>query len=251
MRVLLALAAVAGLAVTGEASGPRNDLWGEILRARVTPAGEVAYRTIARVDRDRLAEYLASLAAADLGRMSADETVAFWINAHNAMVVFGVIHGGNPETLAGRARLYHWFQLELAGARRTLDGIAILLETHAAADPRIHFALCIGTRGSPPLAVEPYDADRLDSALAAAGRRFVNDSTRNRLDLVGRRVELSPVFAWHEADFTRSAGSLPAFVGRLAVHPKAALILRRPEVSASFREFDWRLNAAPGEHPFE
>lgn len=251
MKALLAVSALVFLALTSEASEPRNDLWKAILRARVNASGEVAYRTLSKFDRERLAEYLASLATVDPWKLDRDETIAFWINAYNAMVVFGVIHGGNPETLAGRAQLYHWFQLELAGSRRTVDGIASLLERFAAVDPRIHFALCNATRGSPSLAPDPYGAEDLDADLAEAARRFVNDSTKNRVDLARRKVELSRVFVWHQPDFERTSGSLPAFVGHLVTHPKAGSILRRPEMSTGFLEFDWRLNAAEGERPFE
>ncbi|MGH7857938.1 MAG: DUF547 domain-containing protein [Candidatus Binatia bacterium] len=250
MKALFVFAALACLAVTSEASEPRNDLWEAILRARVNESGEVAYRTLSKLDGERLAEYLASLATVDPWKLDRDQAIAFWINAYNAMVVFGVIHGGNPETLAGRAQLYHWFQLELAGSRRTVDGIAGLLERFAAVDPRIHFALCNATRGGPSLAAKPYVAEDLDASLADAARRFVNDPAKNRVDLARRRVDLSRLFVWHQPDFERTGGSLPGFVGDLVKHPKAGSILRRPEMSTGFLEFDWRLNAAEGERPF-
>jgi hypothetical protein len=232
-----------------EAAGPRTELWAGILDRRVNADGEVAYRALAAFDTARLADYVASLAAADLSEMDREERVALWINAYNAGVVAAILEGGDPETLAGRARLYHWFELEVAGRTVTLDDIDHELRGYAAADPRIYFALSNGTRGAPPLVSEPYRAPQLEAQLERAARRFLRDPRWNRVDVPARRAELSEILSWYESDFERDGGSVLGFVARFAEHPKVAAILRRPEMTASYRRFEWSLNAAPGEHP--
>lgn len=229
---------------------PLDDLWGEVLRARVNMDGEVAYRSIATWDRERLTRYVTSLRAVEPGEMSRDDALAFWINAYNALVVFAVIHGESPETVESRARLYHWFPVEIAGASRTLDEIHAILARYAAGDPRIHFVLCNGGRSAPRLAAEPLEGKRLDAQLAAAARRFVTDEARNRFDAVKGRAEVSSLFDWYRGDFERTGGSLTAWLAKRVSQRDAARLLSDGKMEVSFLAFDWTLNAASKERPF-
>ena len=49
--------------------------------------------------------------------------MTFWINAYHALVIAAVVHGERPETVAERARMFHWFGQRIAGVRRTLDDV--------------------------------------------------------------------------------------------------------------------------------
>jgi hypothetical protein len=158
-----------------------------------------------------------------------------------------VVHGESPETTSGRARMYHWFGQTLAGKRRTLDDVRVILDHYASADPRIHLAICNGTRGAPPLPREPYTPERLDTQLAAAARRFVNDPERNGAG--PERVELSRIFAWYGDDFERASGSIAAFLQPLAAREDLRAALAAHVLQIHYVPFDWRLNAAPAELP--
>lgn len=225
------------------------DPWEEILLARVDHAGDVAYRTLAHFDGERLERTMARIADARPDAADPDSVIAFWINAYNASVVLAVVEGESPETVEGRARMFQAFRVKVAGASRTLDEIEDVIERFARADPRIHFALCNAARGAPSLARRPYRGDRLDAALAHAVRDFVNDARKNRFDAAARAAALSPIFDWYRKDFERDAGSVTDYVLPLVVDPAVAAMLGRREVSPSFLPFDWTLNAAPGERP--
>jgi hypothetical protein len=226
-----------------------EDAWARILHARVRERGEVAYRSLARDDAALLQEALRNFAATVPKTLEHDAAVAFWINAYHAMVIAAVLHGESPETVSSRARMYHWFGQKIAGARRTLDELRAILNDYASADPRIHLAISNGARGSPALAAEPYTAERLDTQLAAAARRFVNDPDRYRADSANGRIELSRLFAWYRTDFEHEAGSLVEFLRPLATRDDLLEVLEVPELKVRYRPFDWRLNAAPGEQP--
>lgn len=232
---------------SAETSHP-NELWGRVLEGRVSGDGEVSYRELAG-DSKGLSRVLAAMARASPETMKRDETVAFWINAHNAMAIHAVLDGVDPETPSGRLRLYRWHRLEIAGNRRTLEDVLEEIAPFGSADPRIYFALSNATRGGPMLSPEAYRADTLDAALARAVRRFVRDPERNRVDLPARRLELSRVFAWHRDAFERAGGSLAGYFSLYVDDPKVAAILLRPEVTTVFRDFDWALNAAADERP--
>jgi hypothetical protein len=165
------------------------------------------------------------------------------------MVVFAVIHGERTEPFDKRSRMFHWFRTEIAGARRTLDDIEEILARYAATDPRIHFALCNGTRSAPRLALQPYRADDLDAALASTVRDFVNDTQKNRFVPERQRADVSRIFAWHRVDFERAGGSIAAYLRTFVREPGADALLDEADVTIGFLEYDWTLNAAPKEMP--
>ena len=236
------------LAPVAVGAGPGDDRWSEILAATVNGAGEVAYRSLAGQGQGRLAEALRGFGTVDPVRLDRDGAVAFWVNAYNALVLSAVANGESPETVATRARMFHWFGATIGGSRRTLDEISVILDRFARADPRIHFALCNGTRGGPTLAGVPYTADGLYAELEDAARRFVRDPTKNRFDAFAGDIELSRLFEWYRPDFESEGGSLAGYVRRLVAGPGLAWFLAQA-VEVRFRRFDWTLNAAPGERP--
>jgi hypothetical protein len=187
------------------------------------------------------------MAAIDATRLDHDGAVAFWINAYHATVLAAVLHGETPETVGGRARMYHWYHQNVGGTRRTLDEIREVLDGYASDDPRIHLAISNGTRGGPRLVASPYAADQLDAQLAAAARRFVNDVERNYVDSIHQRLELSRLFFWYLADFEAAAGTLVKFLRPLTESERLAAALASDDVDVRYLPFDWRLNAASGE----
>ena len=70
-------------------------------------------------------------------------------------------------------------------------------------DPRIHAALNCASRGCPRLPREAFSSERLDEQLDAAIREFVSDRRHVSVDIESRRVLLSKIFDWFEADFLR------------------------------------------------
>jgi len=248
VRTLLvaAVGVCAGLACAARAA---DDPWAAILATYVNGAGEVAYRSLAAADEDRLAQVLSRLETADAEHFDAERAVAFWLNAYHALVIAAVLHGEHPETVGSRARMFHWFGLPIAGSRRTLDGIRTILNRYASTDPRIYLAICDGTRGGPLLPREPYHQDRLDVQLAAAARRFIDNPQKNRVTESGR-IEASRLFEWHRKDFEHDAGSLASFLRSYATHPDLLRVLQRAAPPLiEFAAYDWSLNVAANERP--
>ena len=247
--MMLALALVfATIATAGE---PADDPWATILAKRVNASGEIAYRSLEREDGALFARVLAGLAEVDAKGLDHDHAVAFWINAYHALVIAAVVHGERPETVAERARMFHWFGERISGARRTRDDVRTILNGYARADPRIHLAISNGTRGGPPLVAEPYAGERLDDQLARAASRFVNAPEYNFVDSGRKRLELSRLFAWYRGDFERKADSLEKFLQPFAMRQDLRDALDATNFSVHYLPFDWRLNAAAAERPVE
>jgi hypothetical protein len=211
-----------------------------LLKRAVDGDGRVAYRTLQQRDSAALDAYLASLAAADPASLTESEQIAFWINAYNARVLRGVLDGYSAEGLLGRKRFFSFYSFPLAGRSRTLDEIEHEILRRQFREPRIHFALVCASTSCPTLRSEAYRGDRLDAQLDEQARAFVNDPRRNQFG-PGDTIKLSSIFKWFGDDFAAAAGSVPAFLRRY--HPV-------PEpVRIEYLDYDWTLNAQPGQRP--
>ncbi len=231
------------LALPAWAADSPTEGFARVLAARVGPTGEVAFRTLRRDDGKTLTRYVESLAAVDPATLDPDGQVAFWLNAYHALMLSAVAHGEDPSDVRGRARMFHWFGATIGGKRRTLDETRAILDRYATVDARIHLAVSDGTRSGPSLPAAPYVPERLDSALAAAARRFANDPRNVRLGH-GQLVEVSRVFDWYRADFERTSGSVAAFLRNLVTDPALVGALSLPSPAIVYVPYDWDLAAA-------
>ena len=224
-----------------------HSAWSAILQRYVDDDGRVAYRDLAANDAAALDAYLAALATADPASWPRDEQLAFWINAYNAVIFRAVLDGHSAESLFGRYRMFWRYRRVVAGAERTPDDIENRI-VRPMGESRIHFALVCASASCPKLMRRAWQAATLDADLDAAARRFVNDPLRNRIVPGREDVELSAIFDWYDEDFGGSDDALRAYVARFADEPaRLYLTQRRPEID--FLDYDWTMNAQPGQRP--
>src|SRR4051812_16675814 len=120
--------------------------WSVMLARYVDDNGRVAYRDLQAHDQALFDNYLSTLAQAQVASMKEAEEKAFWINAYNAMIVNGVLHGYTAESLLARKRFFSWYSLPIAGEERSPDEIEHQILRKKFHDPRIHFAIvCAST----------------------------------------------------------------------------------------------------------
>lgn len=247
---------------------PLHRAYDELLDVNVRD-GLVYYRAL-RGERGRLDRYVASLnvPAAEYGRWSREQRMAFWINAYNAVVLQTVvdhypIHGRSSMYPASSARqipgAFERAKHTLAGRSLTLDEIekTVLPEFK---DPRLYLALGRGAVGSGRLRSEAYTAARLPAQLDAVGAEFVSDSAMMRIDQLTGQLSVTPIISWHEAEFTAAydTGAAGPFAQRspveraiIAFVSPHLLRLEREFVERNtfrvvFHQFDWRLNDLSG-----
>jgi hypothetical protein len=223
--------------------------WDHMVASYVTADGKVAYMRLAEEARGDLDWYLAEIAAADPSGLPPEEQIAFWINAYNAGVVAGILAGYSPESTLGRARFFRWYTFKVAGEERTLDSIEHEILRKRFSEPRIHFALVCAATSCPKLRREAYIGARLDQQLDDQGRQFVNDPQRNRIDATHGQVRLSRIFQWFAEDFIKASGSVAEFIARYLADPGQAEALRNAPDSIEYLEYDWTMNASPGQRP--
>lgn len=174
------------------------------------------------------------------------ETLAYNINAYNALAIAGILAGLSPATLLGRARYFKLKDWALDGTTTSLYDLEHKV-LRPLGEPRIHFAIVCASKSCPVLRPEAYAAARLDAQLDEQARAFVNDPLRNRFDKVARTAHLSEIFKWFAEDFDGPAGSVQKYVSRYVADPEVARALANDGYKVEWIDYDWTLNGTlPG-----
>jgi hypothetical protein len=230
---------VALLASAALAQAPDPAPFDALLRSHVAQ-GRVDYPAFQ--DSAAFRAYVADLAkpAKPDGR---DASLAYHINAYNALAIQGILDGLSPSSVLGRLRYFKLQDWPLDGRKISLESLEqqVLRPLH---EPRIHFAIVCASRSCPPLRSEAYTAARLDAQLDDQARTFINDPLRNRFDKATKTAHLSEIFKWFDEDF-RGAGSVQRYLARYVADPEVALDLARDAYAIAWIDYDWTLNGTP------
>lgn len=172
------------------------------------------------------------------------ETLAYHINAYNALAIAGILDGLSPSTLLGRARYFKFKDWPLNGTTTNLYDLEHKV-IRPLNEPRIHFAIVCASKSCPVLRPEAYTAARLDAQLDEQARAFVNDPLRNRFDKATRTAQLSEIFKWFAEDFEGPAGSVQKYLSRYVADPEVARALANDGYKVEWIDYDWTLNGTP------
>ena len=224
--------------------------------AHAQPADDAAFDALLRANvaggSVRYAGFAGSTAfrqyVEDLGRPAPPgnraETLAYHINAYNALAIAGILDGMSPATLLGRARYFKFKDWLLNGTSINLYDLEHKV-IRPLGEPRIHFAIVCASKSCPVLRPETYTAARLDAQLDEQARAFVNDPLRNRFDKATRTAHLSEIFKWFAEDFDGPAGSVQKYVARYVADPEVARALANDGYKVEWIDYDWTLNGTP------
>jgi hypothetical protein len=187
-------------------------------------------------------EFLRQLGGKPDAPAAAGGQLAYYINAYNALAIHAILAGYSPVTRSGRSRFFRTAKFRLAGEDVTLDQIEQRM--HPQADPRIHFALACASLSCPRLSNRAYLPDTVDAQLEEATRRFINDVTRNRFDILQKTAFVSEIFDRFGADFDAAAGSLPGYLARYVQEPATRAALTEGRLAIRHLPHDWDLNGS-------
>jgi len=229
--------------------------------------GEVYYRAL-KTERAKLDGYVNSLAGVAVDRLGREESIAFWLNAYNALVMQTVIDhypiqkrsGDYPaKSIRQIPGAFERLPHRVAGRTVTLDQIeqSILMQFQ---DPRIFLALGRGAEGSGRLRSEAFTAQRLDAQLTEAALECASRARCLSIDRDADTISVSSVFSWREKEFAaKYADSAPATFGARSPIERAVIALLQPKMLTIEREllskntfrlvyipFDWTLNDLTG-----
>jgi hypothetical protein len=250
----LSLAAVLAAVPAGAAEPFSHADWERVLERFVDARGFVDYQGLAE-DRGTLDRYLARLRAAspesDPGLFpSRDHELAYWINAYNAWVFWGVLDRG-PDLdsvwgfLGTGISFFSGMDIELGGRETNLKALEDEVIRARYGDARIHAALNCASVSCPRLPRHAFTGEELDAQLDAAMREFVTDPKHLRVDRGAKRVTLSKIFDWYADDFLADAAERgirePNLLDYVNLHRGAAGTIPRTWEIAFF-DYDKGLN---------
>ena len=249
-----------GMQQTAAAGLPDHSAFTPVL-AVVVDGPMVNYERLA-ADPAGLNRYIADLAGTDpsaLATASANEQLAFWINAYNACMLKRVIEhypirkaggllrlrnaaAGRPENSVWQiGDVFTGAHCPVAGAARSQDEIEHEI-IRPMGDPRIHFAINCAALSCPPLISRAYQAGTLDGQLDDRVRAFIDDPAHFEVTVTDGTpsVRVNRVLEWFNEDFGGAEGVLVFLSGYLDGADRT--VLTDPHAKLVFFDYDWTLN---------
>jgi Protein of unknown function, DUF547 len=215
--------------------------WTKVLTRYVDDAGRIDFDSLRRnhVDLDRVVAFIAAVDPGSQPQRFPDKhsRLAFYINAYNALAMYGIVQAGVPESLGGLTK-FTFFYLRTF----TVGGKSISLYKfendviRPLGEERVHFALNCMVVSCPRLPRVAFSAAALEGQLDTAARQFIGDTRNVWIEHTKREVWLSAIFDFYTEDFLTHAPSLVAYVNRY----RAAQI--PSDFKVHFLEYHWTVN---------
>lgn len=160
---------------------------------------------------------------------SANEQKAFWINYYNVNIIKLLVENYPIKSINYITEPFKSETLDFTGGKISLDFVehSILRKFD---DPRVHFALYSTATSSPLLKRTAYEAKSLDYELDMATKAFINDETKNDINLRGSKI--SRIFEWYKEDF-----ELVPFINKFSNTGKIST-----ETPISYMDYNWNLH---------
>lgn len=222
----------------------------KLLHAHVKD-GVVDYPALGK-ERAALTAYLETLRKVDEKTLAAQPKpaqLAYYLNLYNAETLALLLeHPGvkSIRDIGGAEGPWKLPRVKLFGQTRTLDELEHEIIRKRYPDARVHFALVCAAKGCPKLRSEAYTGERLEAQLDDQARTFLRATSR--FDAKTRTLTVSKLFEWFAGDFTRDAGTVPAYVARYLGPAEQAQLLAG-DVKLAYLAYDWSLNGpAPVSH---
>lgn len=204
----------------------------KILRNCVSATGKVQYKILASdpTALDQYCQYLSDNPPTD--QWTRSEKMAYWINAYNAYTLRLIASNYPIKSIMALDNGATWkvARITLGGKKYSLDQIENDILRPQFTDPRIHFAINCAARSCPPLYNRAFNAEKLESQLAARTEAFINNPNFNKIS--ADKAELSALFQWYAADF----GDLRAFINRYSTEKM------EEKTPIHYLPYDWDLN---------
>ena len=239
LRYLLALF-LAGVVAHTALGAPDNwtESYDRLLKKYVTPGGVkyAAWKGNAS-DLQELKSVVDAIGTANVGSMSKNDQLAFYINAYNAWILNEAL--GKYPTKSVKDTFFTFFtgkRIKVAGQQTSFNSLEKETIRSKFGDPRVHFALNCASKSCPPLQPGVFRGSSLESQMETLGRNFVNSSKGVNYQEAAKTAELSKIFDWYKDDF--KDGEPIAFINKRRSKPLPN------DVKISYQEYDWSLNEA-------
>lgn len=209
-----------------------HNMWTDLLQGYVSENGNVNYKGFTTAN-DKLQKYINILSENVPNKAwSKEQTLAYWINAYNALTVDLIIRNYPIESIKDIKNPWEQRLWELGNKTYSLEEIEheILREMN---EPRIHFAIVCASYSCPKLQNKAFTAENLETQLTNATKEFLSDENRNEIS--ENSIKISKIFDWFSKDFTQN-GSLIDFLNQYSE------VTISPNAKKRYKDYNWALN---------
>ena len=162
---------------------------------------------------------------------------AFYLNAYNVLVISEVVERYPIESVQKVPGFFDKNLVSVAGEKLTLNDLEAQKLRQSYADPRVHFALVCGAKGCPRLNRTAYSGNQLDAQLTVQARKVLQDPSFVRVEPAVRKVLLSQIFKWYEADFKTAGKTGLSYVNQYRSNSPVPIAY-----TVEYYAYDWSLN---------
>ena len=227
-----------------------HSAWNALLSRYVNDQGLVNYTAwkAAPADIAALEGYLQALSQAiPQQRASRDATLAFWINAYNAVTVRGILREYPTKSIRNHtAKVFGyniWNDLLLTVGNRQYSLNQVEHEVlRKMGEPRIHFAIVCASIGCPPLRNEAYEAKQVGAQLSDNARRFFASRRNFAYDPAKNQIWVSSIMNWFAGDFGGDTAAQMARIAPYLPDDTARKLATSGNASVTYLDYDWKLN---------
>jgi len=240
MKKLLLLIALAAPLLAG--LDHSHALFTDVLKKHVKAEG-FDYAALNK-DPDKLGAYLVNLSEvtqAEYKGWGDDQKKAFLINLYNASTLKLIVDNYPLKSIKDTGDPWKQKRVKIFGGMVSLDHIEHEMLRKDFGDPRIHFGVNCASVGCPALRAEAFQESKLDTQLDEQARKFLNDSSMNRVDAKAGVLHLSSIFDWFKADFVKKSGSVEKFIAPYLSEADRKAVLSG-DLKIKYTEYDWSLN---------
>ncbi len=214
------------------AAAPSHEIWNKLLQKHVTPEGKVNYKGFEE-DKSQLQAYLDILQKqGPQSSWSANEKMAYWINAYNAFTVKLILDSYPLTSITNLGKPWDKKFISIDGSTYSLNDIEHKILRPTFKDARIHFAVNCASISCPKLLNQAYTPTKIQGQLDRQTRSYLS-SRHNEVN--SSSLKLSKIFDWYKGDFNAEGGVI-AFVDKYTSTDIQA------DASISYLNYNWNLN---------
>ncbi|KAJ4814003.1 hypothetical protein LUZ62_026569 [Rhynchospora pubera] len=238
-----------------------------IIEAYVSEDGKhVDYRSIHGSEEfKRYVRITEELQRVDLGELSREESLAFFINLYNMMAIHAILSWGPPTKAMERRKFFGDFKYVIGGFPYSLSAIHngilrsnqrppySLTRPFAPRDrrskvsleypePLVHFALVNGTRSGP--ALRCYSPGNIDKELMESARDFIRNGGLI-VDAEAKVASANRILHWYSVDFGKNETEVLKHAANYMEPTKSGELmelLANTHLKVTYQPYDWSLN---------
>lgn len=222
--------------------------WDRILGKYVSSQEGVnffAYSKVSEADKKSLKAYIQSLSSQDPRELNSKESMAYWINAYNAITIDVVLDHYPVKSIreikSGIFSSGPWKTdiFEIQGQHLSLDNIEHAILRPVFKDPRVHYAINCASYSCPNLAKKAFTGANLESLLNQGAKEYINHSRGVSFEADGD-LKLSSIWNWFKEDFGTKESKIIEHIKKYA-NPSLKSQLDSFSGSVSY-DYSWDLN---------